>query len=146
MANGFTTKPPRRLTIIAIVLALWGAMGVFAFYGDATMSAAKLAAMPEWDRQFYATRPGWFVWAYGIATWAGLAGAVLLLLRRALAVPAFAVSLLAALVQFGFVFAATDLVAVKGAAATVPFPLFILAVAIFQLWFATDARRRGWLR
>ncbi|UZK70698.1 hypothetical protein OKW76_06650 [Sphingomonas sp. S1-29] len=132
--------------IASALIVLWGAMGVFAFYTDATMSDAALAALPAWDRAFYQARPGWFVWVYGIATWGGLLGGVALLAKRRLAIALFGVSLAAIVVQFGYVFLATDIVAAKGAAATVPFPLLIAAVGVVQLWLARTAAARGWLR
>ena len=48
-------------------------------------------------------------------------------------------------VQFGWVFGVTDLIAEKGAW-TLIFPIFIFAVAAFQIWFANLANERGWLR
>ena len=48
--------------------------------------------------------PTWMVAAYAIAVWVGLAGALLLLLRRKLAVPLLLVSLIAVIVQFSGLF------------------------------------------
>ena len=55
------------------------------------------------------------------------------------------VSLIAIVVQFGYLFATTDIIAHKGFAMTVPFPVFIVVVAMFALWFAGLAERRGWV-
>ncbi|KAK0340258.1 hypothetical protein LTR94_031272, partial [Friedmanniomyces endolithicus] len=71
--------------------------------------------------------------------------ALRLLLRRRFATILFVVSLLAVVLQFGWVFAATDLIAAKGAATVVPFPLAILAVALLQVTVARHADARGWL-
>lgn len=146
MASYIRQAPPRWLTIVALLLMLFGAAGLFAFYGDVTMNESRLATMDEWDRAFFTARPGWFVWVYGAAVWAGFFGAVALLLRRRIARPLYIVSLLAVVVQFGWVFAATDLIAAKGAATVVPFPLVILAVTLFGSGLATRGIRRGWLR
>ena len=146
LASYIRQAPPRWLTIAAVLLTLFGAAGLFAFYGDVTMNESRLAAMSEWDRNFYAARPGWFVWVYGAAVWAGFFGAVALLLRRRVARPLYIVSLVAVIVQFGFVFLATDLIAAKGVATVVPFPIVILAVTAAGLWLSTRGIRRGWLR
>ena len=53
--------------------------------------------------------------------------------------------MIAVIVQFGCVFLATDMVARKGAAMTVPFPVLIVAVAGFSVWFTGFATRRGWI-
>ncbi|WP_294260419.1 hypothetical protein [uncultured Sphingomonas sp.] len=146
MASYIRQAPPRWLTIVAVLLLLFGAAGLVAFYGDVTMNESRLAAMPAWDRAFFASRPGWFVWVYGAAVWAGFFGAAALLLRRRIARPLYIVSLVAVVMQFGWVFAATDLIAVKGAATVVPFPIVILGVTVLGLGIATRGIRRGWLR
>jgi len=143
MAPTFVRTPPPWFRIVAILFLLWGAVGVFAFYSQVTMNPATLS---DFDRRFYASLPRWFNWVYGIATWGGLLGSVALLLGRRWAGGLFAASLLAVAIQFGWVFAATDLVARKGAAATVPFPLVIFAVALWQLAVARHGIARGWLR
>ena len=48
-------------------------------------------------------------------------------------------------IQFGYVFTGTDLLAHKGAAATVPFPLFIALMGVVQIVLARLAARRGWV-
>jgi hypothetical protein len=47
--------------------------------------------------------------------------------------------------MFGYAFAATDLIAHKGLAQVLPFPLFIAAVGAFSIWFSRLATARGWL-
>lgn len=139
-------RAPAWFWIVAVLITVWGAIGVFAFYWDVTLSEAALAAMSDYDRALHASRPDWFPLVYGAATWGGLLGGVALLARRAIAWLPFAVSLVAVVFQFGYIFAVTDLIAVKGAAATVPFPVAIAVIAAFQLWFTGRATRRGWLR
>lgn len=146
MAPTFVRSPPPWFRIVAILFLLWGVAGGYAFYSQATMGPAALAALAEADRRFYTALPRWFAWVYGIATWGGLCGSIALLLGRRSAGGLFAASLLAVAIQFGWVFAATDLVARKGAAATVPFPLLIVVIALWQLAVARQGIARGWLR
>lgn len=146
MASTFVRTPPPWFRIVAVLFLLWGVAGVYAFYAQATMGPAALAALPDHDRRFFQSLPVWFNWIYGIATWGGLFGSVALLLGRRWAAGLYAASLLAVAIQFGWVFAATDLIAVKGAAATVPFPLVIFAIALWQLGVARHGIARGWLR
>jgi hypothetical protein len=93
----------------------------------------------------FARLPGWYDDVYAIAVGAGMIGGVALLARSSGARFAFALSLVAVLVQFGWLFATTDIVAAKGAGAVLPFPMFIIGVALFSLWFARMALRRGLL-
>ncbi len=146
MRSAIVRRKPSWFKFVAWLLVLWGIAGVYAFYAYVAMSQDALAAMADYDRRMYLARPGWFDWIYAAATWGGLIGAVLLVLGKRAAAVAFALSLLAVAVQFAWVFAATDLIAVKGASATLPFPLVIFAIALGQLALARHAIARGWLR
>ena len=57
----------------------------------------------------------------------------------------FWVSLIAVIVQFGYVFAKTDLIAHEGAAKVVPFPIVIALIGVFAIWFSGFAARKGWI-
>ena len=48
-------------------------------------------------------------------------------------------------IQFGYVFVGTDLLAHKGAAATVPFPMFVMLMACVQIVLARFAAKRCWV-
>jgi len=139
-----TVRAPLWFWIVGVVLVLWGLAGTMAFYTDAAMTPEQAAKLSAYDQKLLASRPFWFLWVYGVATFAGLAGAVALMLRSALARPLTIVSLVAVVVMFGFMFAATDLLAVKGATAAI-FPVVIALIELFQLWLAGRARRAGWI-
>jgi hypothetical protein len=145
VATYLRQRPPGWFYIVAVVLVLWGLLGCMAFYMHVTLGAAMDPAATDWDRAYYAALPGWFDPVYAVAVGAGLLGALALLFRSKFALPLFIVSLAAVIVQFGYVFLGTDMLAHKGAAITVPFPLFIAAVAVFQIWFAQVSGRRGWI-
>jgi len=131
--------------IVTVLLLLWALAGIFAFYVHMTADVTALAAMSDYDRAFYLKQPAWFSYVYALAVLPALAGALALLAQSRFARPVYAVSLIGVIVQFGWVFLATDLIAVKGAAATVPFPAFIFVMAVVQLWLAGVAIRRRWI-
>ena len=139
-------RAPTWFWVLAVVLALWGAMGIVAFYKDVMTTPAQLAAMSDYDRTLLASRPAWFLWLYGAAVWSGLFAAIALLWRSAVARPLALVSLVLVIVMFGYIFAKTDLIAVKGFAAAAGFPILIAVIASVQLWLAGTAIRRGWSR
>lgn len=145
MARILRRPPPMWFWIVSAILLLWALAGLAAFYVHVTIDAAALAAMSDYDRGAYQALPGWFNVAFALATWPAVAGAAALLMRSRLAYPLYLASLIGVVIQFGYVFLATDLIAVKGAAATVPFPLFIFVMALVQLWFTRAAMRRSWL-
>jgi hypothetical protein len=120
-------------------------MGCVALYFHVTLGPKMDPHPTDWDIAYYKALPAWFTPVYFVSIFGGLLGAVALLMRSRLAHLLFIASLAGVIVQFGYVFLATGLIAHKGAAATVPFPLIIAAVAVFQIWFAAHARRRGWI-
>ncbi|MGZ8285712.1 MAG: hypothetical protein ACXW27_06475 [Allosphingosinicella sp.] len=109
------------------------------------MDPADQAKLPAAQRDLWASMPSWVTGAYAVAVWAGLVGAAGLLLRRDWARLAFAASLVAVIVQFGWTFLATPILATIGASAAA-FPAFILVVPALLLWFSVAAAKRGWLR
>jgi len=118
--------------------------GVFAWVTDLMTDEAALAQFSDVQRQLYAARPQWLFIVYAIAIFSGLAGAVGLLLRKSWATVAFAVSLIAVIIQFGYTFVAMDAMKLLGTAA-LPFPIVIVAIAAFLLWLSLYAKKRGWL-
>ena len=70
-------------------------------------------------------------------------GSLLLLLRKALAVPVFALAILGMIVSFGYQFMAETRPSYTGLmwAMTV----LIWAIAIFELWFARLAKAKSWI-
>ncbi|OYW23218.1 MULTISPECIES: hypothetical protein [unclassified Sphingomonas] len=139
-------KPAIWFWVVAGLFLLWDIAGIFAFYVHVGVDTAALAAMTAYDRQAYLALPSWYNWVFALAVWPALLGSVALLARSKFARPLFIASLIGVIVQFGWVFGATDLIAVKGVLATVPFPIFIFVLAVAQVWFAGIATKRGWLR
>lgn len=142
----FPQRPPVWYWAVCALLLLWALAGSAAWLAHVSTGPAALARMTAYDRHLFLSLPGWFAYDYAVATIGALAGAIALLLRLRRAWMLYLMALIAVVIQFGWVFAATDLIAAKGAGATLPFPLFVVAAALVSLWFADLARRRGWLR
>jgi len=138
-------KAPAWFRIVSILLVLWEAMGCFACVMQFRLGAAAMGPVDAWSAAYYAALPGWYNPVYAVATFGGLLGGLALILRDRRALWLFRVSLAAVIVMFGYAFAATDLIAHKGLAQVVPFPLFIAAVGVFSIWLAGHAARRGWI-
>jgi len=138
-------KPPVWFWVLAILLLLWEAGGVYACVMQIRMGAASWPAGMEYDRRIYLSMPVWYNWVYAIATFGGLLGGLALVLRRSLAVPLYIVSLVAIVVMFGYVFAATDMIAHKGFVAATGFPIVIFLLGLLAVWLSRTAKARGWL-
>lgn len=135
----------KRFIIVAALALLWNIMGDAAYLMQVTMDLDALAKTDPYQAQMFATMPEWLWSAYAIAVWVGTLAAIFLLLRRKIAVPLYAVSLAAVLVQFGYTLGATDLLAVKGPAAAI-FPAIIIFLTAAQFAYARRMKAQGWLR
>ncbi len=137
-------KPPVWFWIVAIVLLLWNLVGAYACIQQFRLGAEAMGPATAYDRALVASLPGWYNWVFALAEIAGLAGVAALMARHRIARPMFIVSLLAVIVQFGFLFVTTDIIAVKGVWTTY-FPAFIAAMGCVEIWWAGYAQQRGWI-
>ena len=138
-------KPAFYYYPVAVLLTIWDAIGCYFCYRQFKLGADAMPDATAYDRALFATLPGWYNYCYAVAVGGATLGGIALLMRSASAVPIFFVSLIAIIVQFGYLFATTDVIVHKGFLTVVPFPLFIVAVAVFALWFAKNARRKEWI-
>ena len=139
------SKRPVWFVAVAIILLLWAVAGVASFGAHVFFGEKMAAEQGAWDLDYYRALPAWFAGDYALATLAALAGAIALLMRSRQAVMLYVLSLIGVVVQFGYVFVGTDLLAHKGATATVPFPMFIALMGCVQIVLARFAANRGWV-
>lgn len=127
--------PTRSFWIVSGLLLVWSLIGDAAYLSQVTADLTELAKTDPSTARAFATMPEWAWSAYAIAVWVSTLAAIALLLRRQIAVPLYAVSFVAVLVQFGWTFFGSSVIADKGASAAI-FPLVIIAIGAFSLWFA----------
>jgi hypothetical protein len=133
---------PGWFTIAAIGTVLWELAGCALYLMRVTTDPASL---PTDQRAIFQATPGWVLAAFAVAVWVGLAGAVLLLLRRRIAEPLLLASLAALIVQNSALVldpglrnlvASDDLL--------VPFVIIVVSYGVWHL--ARVAKKQGWLR
>ena len=94
----------RNFWIVAGLLLVWSLIGDAAYLAQVTADLGELAKTDPDTARAFATMPEWAWSAYAIAVWVATLGGIALLMRRRMAVPLYAVSLAAVLVQFGWSF------------------------------------------
>lgn len=142
MSDTVQSKVPAWFWAVSVIFLLWGAAGVFFCYSQLTMTAEQMAQLPPAQRDAFLAMPTAIKGAYIVAVGAGLLGSILLLARKLSARPLFILSLIAVIVQFGWVFA---IYTGKLEPNAWGLPAFIVLMAVLQIWFAGVAARRGWL-
>lgn len=135
----------RMFWIIAALLLAWNLMGDAFYLLQISADLDELAKTDPVTAETFRSMPT-FAWsAYAIAVWVGTAGAIALLLRRKAAWVLFAISLAGVIVQFGWTFLGTDLLAQKGAGSAA-FPLVIASIALASTLYARRKAKDGTLR
>lgn len=130
--------------IVAVFALVWNLIGVAMWYLQINMTPEKLVAVPEVERRVYEVMPLWVEIAFAVAVFAGVLGALGLLLKKRWAIAMFLLSLIGVLVQVIGVQVATPAWAAFGPAGLV-LPAVLLAIALFLLWYAKKAKARLWL-
>lgn len=138
-------KPPRSYWVISILALAWMLLGVMAWTFDLMTDEQALASMSEPQRQLYAARPPWLFAVYAVAIFSGLLGAIGLLARKGWATALLALSVVAIVIQFGYTFVGLDAIRILGAGEALPFPIVIFGIGVALLWFASRAKRSGYL-
>jgi hypothetical protein len=144
MSELLNGAPPKSYYWIAGVALVWDLLGVMAYVTSVTMSPEALAALPDAQRVLYESTPVWATSAFAIAVNGGALGSLLLLLRKTIALPVLIVSLIAVLIQMFYGYFMTNTLEVLGGA-NAGFSGVIIFIASFLVWFANDARGKGWL-
>jgi len=138
--------PPAWYWIVAVLALLWEATGCYFYVVQVRMDAADLAALPAHQAAAFAAMQSWQWALFGLCVWSGLLGAIALLLRRrVLAVLGLWVSLIAAVIQYGYAFTTPEIQAMPAAEA-LPLPIAICVIGLALVLFAGSAAARGWLR
>lgn len=146
MADTLNNKPSTAYWIIAGVLLAWNLVGLMFYYQQSTLTPEVMmdAGLTAQQIAHITNTPAWAHAGYAIAVNAGVLGALLLLLRKAWAVPLFYISLAGALVQDLDAFVMRDAVQAWGTAA-VALPLVVILICVFEIWYARSAKAKGWL-
>lgn len=130
--NG-ATRTPKHMWVVGIVALLWNATAAFDYLMTQTKNESYMSQFTAEQLAFFYDFPSWVVASWAIAVWGGVLGAVLLLLRKRLAVPAFLVSLIAMVITTIHNYGFSNGIEVVGDAVALGFSavIFVTAVALY---------------
>ena len=139
--NHIVAATPRWFILAAVGAVLWEILGCAMFILQAT---TDITTLPRDQQAAWAATPAWMNMAWGFAVVTGLAGAVLLAMRKRKAEPLLLLSFLAAVVQFSGLVLVPELRNLIGSDDLL-MP-FVVALVCYGVWhLARHARTRGWL-
>ena len=147
---GDADPTPRRRTpwhvwVVGIAALLWSSVGAMDYVMTQTQNEAYMSQFSAEQLEFFYGFPSWLVAFWAIAVWGGVLGAVLLLLRRKLAVGVLAASFIAMVIVTirNYLFAGG--LEVAGDTFSLVFTAVIFVVALLLVLYALGLDRRGML-
>ena len=145
--KAMTVRTPWHLWAVGIAGLLWNAYGCFDWTMTNVQGEAYLRSygMTEAQIAYFNAMPAWSHATWAVGVWGGLIGALLLLLRRKWALPAFILSFVGFLGGLVYSYGLTDSSEVMGANSWI-MQVVIGAGCVFFIWYARFATRQGVLR
>ena len=134
---------PRHLWVVGIFALLWNAMGAFDYLMTQTQNEGYMGNFSPEQLEFFYGFPSWVVAFWALAVWGGVLGAVLLLLRKKLAVGVFLVSFLSMVVTTVHNFFLSNGLEVVSHPFELVFSGLIFVFALFLYIYARAMKGRG---
>lgn len=104
MSDTMKAATPWHLWAVGGISLLWNAFGGYDFVMSVTQGETywRASGMTDAMVAYYNAMPTWMYVPWVLGVWGAVAGSILLLMRNKLAVPAFALSLLGAVVSLAY--------------------------------------------
>jgi hypothetical protein len=134
---------PWHLWLIGVVALLWNSMGAFDYVMTQTRNEAYLSGFTAEQLAYFYSFPAWVDAAWAIAVWGGVLGALLLLLRRRLAVWVFLVSLIAMVSTTFHNYILSNGMEMMGDAFSLGFTAVIFLIALALFLYARAMQKRN---
>jgi hypothetical protein len=146
VTSSLNPKSTRRPVMVGFLALVWNALGALDYVMTQTRNASYLSSFSAEQLAYFETLPAWSVATWAVGVWGAVLGSILLIFRRQLALPAFAVSLLAAALTFVYNYALTDGLRIMGGASALIVPGLVLLVGILLLHYCYRLSARNLLR
>ncbi len=144
MGDVIGARTPGWFRAVAVLGLLWNGFGVYMYLQKVGMFGDPLAGLDPAHVALARSVPAWVTGAFAVAVFAGLLGSLLMMAGKRLASPVLLLSLVAVIVQCGWIILASNARAVEGMMALV-MPGVITLVAVLLVWLAAKGAARGWL-
>ncbi|WP_198780865.1 MULTISPECIES: hypothetical protein [Shewanella] len=137
-------KAPMWFYFVATFSLLWNIMGFLSFVIEMTITPEAMTHMSPEQVKLYESTPVWVELVFGFAVISGVLGCLLLILKKAISYKVLLVSLVAVLVQMGYVFGIQHAAVVLGAGSLI-LPSAVILWGIFLVWFSHFSITKQWL-
>lgn len=131
-------KPPVWFWIVSVIALFWNAMGVMQYLGQAYQTESWREALTDEQFEMITNFPSWLTAAFAIAVFSGVLGSLGLLLRKKWAYKLLLLSLIAVIIQMGYILA-------QGHYDGIGMTISIIVFALFLVWFSKKSISKGWI-
>lgn len=145
MPEPMTTRrrPPWHLWVVGGIALLWNAIGAFDYSMTQSRNAAYVAGFTPEQLTFFYSLPAIVNSAWALGVWGGVAGSLLLLLRRRLAVWVFLASVVGVITTTFHNYVLANGMTVAGDTFSLLFTGAIFVVALGLFIYASVMRAHG---
>ena len=142
-----TIKTPWHLWLVGVIAVLFNAIGAFDYVMSMAQGESYMASagMTPAQIRHYREMPMWMIAVWTIGVWSAMVGSVLILLRKKLAFPVFAISLAAFLVSVIYTYVLTDGGEIMGGQMAIA-NVVITALLVLFMWYSWLMTNRSVLR
>ena len=133
--NNISNRPSINFWITSILAFLWNFIGVIAYLSQSFMSEDVMKLLTKNEQSYFLNLPTWVTAVFASAVFAGLFGAIGLLLRKKIAFPLFLVSLISQVIQQNYNFFIQDDIQISGT--DLILPLATLFIGFILVWFSS---------
>ena len=144
MTEVLNGKPPVTYWVIGGAALVWNLIGFVIYFTTMRMTPEDMAVFTQAQQDFLNSTPMWATSAYAIAVNAGVLGSLLLLLRKAWAVPLFMLSFAGIVVQDLHAFLLANGLEVWGTDG-LAVPILVILVAPALILYSRSAKGKGWI-
>ena len=136
------SRPLGWFWLLAIVLLAWNVIGLVALLFDPVLGLGDVSKLASEQQALYAARPAIAFYGFVLATVAGTAGAIALLLRRNFALWLFIASAVGLVLQNAWLFADPS----RLDAGVLGFQALVAGSIVLEIWLTLTAKKRRWSR
>lgn len=141
MSDELNGTPPISFYIVAGVFLFFNVTGLIFYYQQMTLTPQMLQGLDASTITFMEATPVWATSGYAIAVNAGVVASIVLLLRKAWALPVYIVSFAGVLTQDFDAFVLRDAVGVWGSSAYYV-PSVVLVMCLVEIWYSRSVANR----
>lgn len=137
-----TGRTPWHLWVVGVMAVLWNSVGAYDYLMTQTHNDAYMSNFSPEQLEYFYGFPAWVVAFWALAVWGSVLGAVLLLLRKRLAVGIFLVSFLSMVITTVYNFGLSNGLEVMGDPFSLVFSGLIFVIAFLLYLYARAMKNR----